>query len=213
MSAFAWADSNPALGAAGLMAAAIVVQAVFSWQLFKQNGRLLARVALLEESPHTTAHEDDRLEVGTVAPDFVLPDLDGRMVSLDDVLASGEGTLLVFTDPGCAHCTPLLPAIAAAQSGGLDVPVTVISTGEADANRPRAEEHGIGQMLLQQGFAVAEQYRIYGAPAAILIDPDGRISPSRADGARAVRELLAAMPSAEAPPNALATTRMPTWRS
>ncbi len=45
-SAFAWVGENTALAAvAGVFAVAIGAQMIFSWQLFKQNGRLLARVA------------------------------------------------------------------------------------------------------------------------------------------------------------------------
>jgi methylamine dehydrogenase accessory protein MauD len=175
---------------AGALTAALLAQAVFSWQLFKQNGRLLARVASLEEGSGYPARG---LAVGEPAPAFALPDLDGRLVGLEDLLARGSGALLVFADPGCAHCTPLLPAIAAAQAGGVEMPVAVISTGEVEANRPNAQKHGIGQILLQEGFVVAERYHVYGAPAAVLLDENGLVTGQRAEGARAVRELLAAL--------------------
>ena len=93
----------------------------------------------------------------------------------------------------------MLPAVAAAQADVQGVPVAVISTGEVAANRTRAGEHGIGQVLLQESFEVAEQYRVFGAPGAVLLDAAGRIASERVEGAAAVGDLLAAI----SPPRAL----------
>ena len=50
-SAFAWVGENTGLAVvAGVFAVAVGLQAALSWQLFKQNGRLLARVTDLEEA-------------------------------------------------------------------------------------------------------------------------------------------------------------------
>jgi uncharacterized membrane protein YphA (DoxX/SURF4 family)/peroxiredoxin len=172
--------------ALALVASLVAAQAVFSWQLFAQNGRLLARVASLEGG----GDEPRGLDVGAEAPPFVVADLDGRPTTLDDVLDPRLGVLLVFSDPGCAHCTPLLPAVAAAQSR-RGIPVEMISAGDVSLNRARAEEHGLGRVLLQDGFEVSERYRFYGAPAAVLVGADGRIAAGPAEGRRAVSELLA----------------------
>ena len=120
----------------------------------------------------------------------MLGDLDGDLVALDDLLAEQRGALLVFTDPSCGHCTPLLPAVAAAQAEHL-LPVALISSGDLDLNRATAEEHGIAQVLLQVDAEVSDLYRVYGSPSAVLVGDDGRIATERAEGLRAVRELLA----------------------
>src|SRR5204862_6879423 len=101
---------------------------------------------------------------------------------------AGRGALLAFARPAWAHWTPLLPALAAAQAGGVETPVAVISTGDERVNRANAEEHGLGQLLLQNGFEVAERYRIYGAPGAVALDAAGRVAAAHAEGTGAVRE-------------------------
>jgi methylamine dehydrogenase accessory protein MauD len=190
-SAFAWTAQHAGLAALAAVVAVLgTAQLALSWQLFKQNGRLLARVADLEATAGSSDAAAARLAVGEAAPGFELPDLDGLTVGLDDLLAAGRGALLVFTDPACGHCAPLLPVFAAAQAGGVEMPVAVISTGDERVNRANAEEHGLEQVLLQERSEVAERYRIYGVPGAIRLDRDGRVASAHVEGTRTVRELL-----------------------
>lgn len=184
ISVFGWISVN-ALVCAG--AAAIAAQAFFSWQLFAQNGRLLQRVAQLESQTLPLTHGG--LSVGTPAPDFALEDTRGRLVTLADVLADGRDALLVFSDAGCAHCTPLLPSVAAAQSVS-ELSVVLIAAGDEHVNRARAEEHGIELMLFQPGFETAERYGLYGAPAAVIVGRTGRIASEPSEGRTAVSRLL-----------------------
>lgn len=182
------------LGAATIvLGGAIVAHMAFSWQLFRQNGRLLQRLAHLETPLGRRADDDSGgpLALGQPAPGFALPDLDGRTRSLDGLLHEGRGVLLVFTDPDCAHCASLLPKLGRAR-GQTGTPVAVISRGGNAENHAKAREHGIAPLLLQQDFEVANAYRVFGFPAAILVDPAGRIASQRAGGAQAVAELLQA---------------------
>lgn len=199
-SAFAWAGANPALASiAVLLTAATAAQAAFSWQLFKQNGRLLVRLADLETA--TTRDEaDGRPPVGSLAPAFALPDLDGVGVTLDDLLARGRGALLFFTDPGCGHCETVLPAVSAAQADPSSLPVAVISRGDAQANRARAAEYGIAQVLLQDDYEVAQSYGVRGMPGVVLLDPQGLIAAGSVEGADEVGDLLAGLVPPSAPP-------------
>lgn len=97
--------------------------------------------------------------------------------------------MLVFTDPGCGHCHPLLPALGRVR--GDDEPaLAVISRGSREQNRANAREHGITSMLLQHDFEVAEAYRTYGMPSAYVVDAAGRIASARAGGPEAVGRLL-----------------------
>jgi uncharacterized membrane protein YphA (DoxX/SURF4 family) len=108
ISAWTWiGDLDAAGGIAVALAVLMVAHLAFSWQLFRQNGRLLDRVSRLEAG-HTHDAKSG-LPIGEPAPRSVLPDLDGHDVVLDDLLALGRGALLVFTDPACGHCDPLLP--------------------------------------------------------------------------------------------------------
>ena len=178
-----WDDAGPgAFGwMTGVAAVAVVfgvvtvVHGAFSWQLFKQNGRLLERVEALESRAEAVP-----------APPFALPDLDGRIVSLDDLLAGGRGALLVFTDPECGACEPLLPVLGADH----DPPLALISRGSPADNRAKAAEHGIAPVLLQDEFEVSQASGAFGLPAAVRVDPDGRVAGAPAMGAQDVAALL-----------------------
>jgi peroxiredoxin len=169
----------------------MIIHAAFSWQLFGQNGRLLARVTTLEAAVGVAEPVPDNspLPIGAPAPAFLLPDVDGLEVSLDDLLRAGRGVLLVFSDPACGHCDPLLPALRR-RTGPSDVPVALISRGSREDNRAKAEEHGIWPLLLQADFEVAAAYRVYGLPGAVLVGPDGRIAGQIVTGAAPIAELL-----------------------
>jgi peroxiredoxin len=194
-----WNDAGESVSklAADLGAVAIVLgvamalYAAFSWQLFRQNGRLLDRIEALEANAAQRVGETSGRDLarGMPAPSFALPDLDGRIVALDDLLAAGSGALLFFTDPGCGHCDPLLPVLAARRDGP---PVAVISRGSVQANRAKAGSHGLSPVLLQEDFEVAAAYRAYGIPGAVLVDRAGRIASGTAAGADDVLALLRA---------------------
>lgn len=178
------------LGAVAIvLGAATALHAAFSWQLLRQNGRLLDRIEALEANPEQRGGEGHSraLARGMPAPSFALPDLDGHVITLEDLLAEGRGALLFFTDPGCSHCDPLLPVLAAAHDGP---PVAIISRGSVQANRAKAGRHGLTPILLQTDFEVADAYRAYGMPGAVLVDRAGRIASGTAAGANDVLALL-----------------------
>jgi methylamine dehydrogenase accessory protein MauD len=179
-----------ALGAVAIvLGIAICAHAAFSWQLLRQNGRLLDRIEALENdaTARTAGPSSDALTPGMPAPLFALPDMDGRIVALGDLLAGGSGALLFFTDPGCGHCDPLLPVLGKRSEGP---PVAVISRGTVQANRAKAGRHGLAPILLQKDFEVADAYRAYGMPAAVLVDAAGRIASRPVAGAGGILALL-----------------------
>ena len=45
------------------------------------------------------------LKAGSVAPDFIMPDLNGRSISLEQY--RGRRVVLVFSDPHCGPCNDL----------------------------------------------------------------------------------------------------------
>lgn len=186
------------LGAVAIvLGVAMVLHGAFSWQLFKQNGRLLERVSDLEAALGRGTGDGSarELTIGAPAPNFALPDLDGRTVTLEELLRPHRGVVLVFTDPACGHCDALLPALGRVR-GEHEPRLAVISRGPEDENRAKAQEHGIAPLLLQRDFEVAEAYGNYGMPGGLLIDAAGRVASARVGGAEAVSDLLqaAAMP-------------------
>ena len=59
-----------------------------------------------------------------------------------------------------------------------------------EANRVKATEFGLMNVLIQDGREVAEAYRCPGTPSAILVDSAGRTASSLAMGAHAIRSLM-----------------------
>ena len=207
LSAFAWLAAlslteRLALGA-GLFLLALLAGA--GWllvQMLRQQGRLLLRLEALEERMAAAGTADSvapaqatppaGLPVGSVAPAFALPGLNGETLTLDFLRAGGKPVLLLFSDPGCGPCTSLLPEVGRWQrdyAGKLTV--ALISRGNVEANRAKASEHGIGQVLLQREREIAEAYQGRGTPGAVLVRPDGTIGSPLAQGAEAIRALVA----------------------
>jgi peroxiredoxin len=167
---------------------AAVVNFAFSWQLLKQNGRLVARV---DELTQRLDSGGVKSRVGEPAPAFDLPTVAGGRLSLDRLLAERRGLTIVFSDPACAACDPLLPAIGRLQRDrGHGSPLVVVSMGDAEVNLVKAGEHGLEPVLLADDFELARAFGVGGMPGAVMIDVDGRIADDPALGAQAVGELL-----------------------
>jgi peroxiredoxin len=168
---------------------AILAGAWLGWQLLRQNGRLLLRVEELENRlDELESGEPDApssLPLGSPAPEFSLPDLtSGQTQSLADF--RGQSVLLIFFNPACGFCRELVPKLAAVNS----LPVLIVSTGEAEANRQLFSEHPFtATALLQKEMEVASAYKANGTPSGYLISPEGNISSGLAIGADALLEI------------------------
>ena len=208
------------LGVASLALLGAVVWLLF--QMLGQNGRILNRLDSVEtrvgalqgvlESSNLVAgnpvlQAEHRHEAGlppsTRAPSFDLPDLDNRRVTLEQLLAAGRQTLLLFTDPNCGPCNGLMPDIGRWQADASSpLTVAVISRGDPGANRAKSAEHGLKNVLLQTNYEVADAYQAHGTPAAVVVRTDGTIGSGVALGAEAIKRLYGetvAAPPAPAP--------------
>jgi peroxiredoxin len=126
------------------------------------------------------------LQPGDVAPDFTLPTVTGDAWSLRD--QRGSALALVFSDPDCPPCAPLMAGLKWVDQSGI----VLIGRGDAAANRQIAETAGLSMpVLLQQNREVARSYRTLETPAAYLIDARGAIAAGPAIGADEVLALLA----------------------
>jgi peroxiredoxin len=172
-------------------------------QMMSQQGRLLLRLEALEArlaeaglapSPATGATGATAgLAVGSPAPSFVLPTLSGETTRLESLRALGKPVMLLFSDPGCGPCSALLPEVGRWQREyATKVVVALISRGTVEANHPKATEYGLTHVLLQNDREVAEAYQAFGTPSAVLISRDGSIGSPLAQGAEAIRALIAA---------------------
>ena len=133
----------------------------------------------------------DRLK-GEQAPGFALPDIKGERVTLGTLLAPARPLMLVFAEPRCGPCFELLPDIGGWQRVyGDRLSIALISSGDVRTNHAMTADYGIQSVLLQQDQEVVSAYGLTQAPAAVLIQPDGRVSAGPRFGARAIRQLVA----------------------
>lgn len=129
------------------------------------------------------------LEVGMRAPDFTLPDKDGRMVSLSDF--AGKRVVLYFyprdNTPGC---TRQACAFAAAYEAfkSMDAVVIGVSKDSVASHQKFAEKYGLPFVLLSdpeltaiQAYGVWQEKKSYGKVSmgvvrtTYVIDPEGVI--------------------------------------
>jgi peroxiredoxin len=182
------ASVTPWLGELAI-AAALAVNFAFLFQLMKQNGRLWAEIEGLRGG---TSEPAPGPEVGEPAPVFALPDLSGGLVELDDLLDGERGVLVVFSDPACGACDPLLPEIARRQRDpDSDPRVVLVSLGSAEASRAKVSDHGIDEVLLADDFQLARSFGVTGLPGAIALDSEGRFAGEPALGTTMAMTLLA----------------------
>jgi peroxiredoxin len=149
------------------------------------------RSQLKSERPLTESRiERNGLKAGTPAPEFRLPDLQGRMVSLHDY--RGRRVLLVFSDPQCGPCDELAPHLARLhqehRSNGLSV--LLVGRGSTEENRGKVEQFGFQfPVVLQDKWKLSKEYGIFATPVAFLIRENGVIARDVAVGTDAILAL------------------------
>lgn len=163
-----------------LLVGAVAALALVVRTLMGRYGAVLLRLEALEQATGTAP--------ARLAPAFALPDLDGEVVDLDEVLSQGRPVLVAFISPSCSLCEELLPDFAQwQQDPERALEVLVLSTGSAADNVRKLGGHEI-RLLLDDG-AVAKEYDMQGTPAAYLLGADGLIAGPTAYGVDAVRAL------------------------
>lgn len=210
-----------------ITATLVVVIGLLAWflfQLLRQHGRVLIRLDQLEGAGGAgrdtagpalgfEAATDRRqngqvhqpgLPLGTPAPAFQLPGLDGEPVSLERLREAMKPVLLIFTDPGCGPCQTLMPLVGEWQRDlGPRLTIAVISRGDIEDNIATSTEHGVANVLLQEDREVAGAYLAYGTPSAALVSVDGRVRSALAGGVPAITALVGELSSASGAPGSI----------
>jgi peroxiredoxin len=122
----------------------------------------------------------------------VLPEARGGQVALEEY--RGRKVLLVFSDPHCGPCEDLSPHLVrvAEEHSGNGLAVVMVSRGDAEENRRKAERHGWEfPVAVQRRWEISRRYGIFATPVAFLIDEQGVIENGVAKG---VEEILALVP-------------------
>jgi len=211
-----WLPSGSGVELAGLILAGLALGLALleGWaivELLRRHGSLLLRVERLEAMPSpalsaagpTSVDTGPGLPVGTPAPAFRLPGLFGETLTLEALRSGSLPVLLAFVAPSCGPCLAFMPEFARWQREGAGrMAVALISSGTVEENRAKAAEFGVSAVLIQSDSEVANAYQAWGTPSALLVNADGRIGSSVAQGADAIRALWARV--APQPPVAVA---------
>jgi peroxiredoxin len=143
--------------------------------------------AAVESRPQVTVG-NSLFKVGEPAPRFSLPDLQGVVVNMEELL--GEDTLLVFWDPGCRFCQAMSDDIVRwEENPPKGAPRLVfISSGEARDVKAGSEKFK-SRFLHDPEFDIAPLFGANSTPSAVLIDGGGKIASSLARGEKNILAL------------------------
>lgn len=134
------------------------------------------------------------LEIGSAAPDFLLEDIAGGTISLQDVLSPGNRTMLTFVHMRCGECARLMPDLAAWQrrhAAGLTI--AVVAAGERSAAVAKAMQHELERVGHDRERAVFAAFGAVRTPAAVLLDPDGTVVSPITYGTAGISSLVAGL--------------------
>lgn len=197
-----WVNARSAaeLVAVGMGIAALALLAA-SVPLWLEKRRLSRELGLAEEHLRTIPLG---LRVGSPAPHFTLPDVDGGVITLESLLARGRPVVLVFLVAGCGPCEPLLPELRRLQATvAQDLTVALLGANTLkryDDARARhhdqlmlkdavEEDPGL-QADLDELFDVMRAFQAQDSPSAVLITPVGTIGSAIVDGRPAIEALI-----------------------
>jgi thiol-disulfide isomerase/thioredoxin len=201
-----WLVRPSALESIALLAIGLncLLLSVMGWLVFrfwKQQGRMLARISVLERGLGSHPAFDDArhmepavpaLPLGMSAPDFALPGVDGYAKSLASFLASGKPVVLLFVSPHCGPCIALLPEVERWQRNATDATfVLLMSQSDHHAGRQQFAARNLQHVLLQKSTEVADLYQVSATPAAILVRANRTIGSEMAFGSDNIHRLVA----------------------
>ena len=117
-------------------------------------------------------------QAGDAAPDFSLPDLQGKPHTLADGLAQGH-LLLAFFKVSCPTCQFTFPFIQRLHEKLNGAPLTIWGVCQNDAEDARefCKEFELTFPVLidDSCYTVSNAYGLTNVPSLFLIDPNGKI--------------------------------------
>jgi peroxiredoxin len=183
------------LATVGLLAAAVYFLRLIS----EQQTQIMRRIEILELTSHegkevereNLSNPHEGLPIGASAPDFEIPDTNGRNVAFEHLLAEGKPMLFFFVSTNCNPCAALLLEIETWQKeleGKINF--VFVSSGNAKENSDKFATVGSKRILLQKDREVSTLFGALWTPTALLINADGTIASRLAAGDTAIRELV-----------------------
>ena len=127
----------------------------------------------------SNAAPEARPEVGYLAPDFVLPNLDGKTVRLSDFRGK-KGVFINFWATWCPPCRLEMPTMEKVyqdyKSRGLEILAVSIDAGPKGAIESFTRELRLTfPVLLDPEMEVLRTYKFFALPSSVLIDKQGII--------------------------------------
>jgi cytochrome c biogenesis protein CcmG/thiol:disulfide interchange protein DsbE len=134
-------------------------------------------IAILIHSPLGCKKETPK-EKRPLAPDFSLPSVDGKTITLSRL--KGKVVLLDFWATWCAPCRLAIPHLnemyRVYRERGLEIIGVSLDTGGRERVRKFAVNMGIQYTIIMADDEVVKNYGISPIPTTYLIDRDGSIS-------------------------------------
>jgi peroxiredoxin len=150
------------------------------WALFATVSLALLGLSLvIVQVRESKAAPKVRPEVGYLAPDFALPNLDGKTVRLSD-LRGKKGVFINFWATWCPPCRLEMPTMEQAyqeyKSRGLEILAVSIDVGPKSVVKNFMQELRLTfPALLDPEREVMYLYRLFSIPVSFLIDKRGII--------------------------------------
>lgn len=184
----------------GVATVGLLIAALFRLKkISEQQRQIMRRLEVMElmaqDGATVTRDEaglpDEGLPIGALFPNFELPDLSGRTVSLNELKTDHKPILFLFVSPTCNPCKALLPEFEQWQTElGNKLNFVFLSSGSAEENSGKFEGDAAKTILLQNEREIGEAVQAQWTPTAILVDAHGRIASHVAAGDNAIRELI-----------------------
>lgn len=135
-----------------------------------------------EQEPQKTQEQKTKqanvkIEVGEIAPDFTLNDLDGKPLSLSSL--RGKHVVIDFWGTWCIYCVLGMPEMKNYYDKYSDkLEILSVDCGDAQEDWKKAvKDIGMNwkNVINDEKNDISELYKVEGFPTKIVLDPKGKI--------------------------------------
>ncbi len=118
-------------------------------------------------------------QIGYIAPDFTLTDINGKKVTLSEVYSGNKVTVLNFWATWCPPCRAEIPELSKLYQKyrSQKLALLAVDLQEASGNvKNFAADNGMKFSVLLDGTGeVGGVYQVYSIPSTFILDRNGRI--------------------------------------
>ncbi|MGB7068442.1 MAG: MauE/DoxX family redox-associated membrane protein [Pyrinomonadaceae bacterium] len=141
---------------------------------------------------------NDGLPIGSPLPDFSAPDINGRILTFDHLLAKRKPLLFFFVSPTCSPCEALMPEIEEWEADLKDkLEFVFVSSGTQDENRVKFGGDPSRTILIEKGREFADAVYAKWTPTALYVNADGNVASHPAAGDSEIRRLVGKIETAD----------------